>query len=190
MNRKQHLARAGFRTLLLVFALSLCSATAALAQSGKIGWIDLDRILSEYEEFAEAEALFQKEAQVWEADFDSMQTEYFDRLEAYQKQKLVLSEPTRREREEELAAMEENLKQTMARLQDEADRRRAQLTAPILQKIQDVVQQVAVNEDYDYVMNSSLIYRTAAGVQFSPIMYAKDRLDLTERVFEELAKLR
>jgi outer membrane protein len=175
--------------LLLAFVLLAASAATANAQSGKIGWIDLDRILREYNEFAEAEAEFQKDAQAWEADFDSMQTEFYDRLEAYQKQKLVLSEPTRKEREQELAAMEENLRQTMTQMQDEADRRRAELTAPILEKIQNVVQQVAVNEDYDYVLNSSLIYQTGVGIQFSPIMYAKDRLDLTERVFEELAKL-
>jgi len=161
----------------------------ASAQSGKIGWVDLDRILQEYEEFKEAENLFQKDALVWEAEFDSLQGAYFTRLEDYRKQRLLLSEASRKEREEELAQMEQNLYQTKARFEADAERRRAELTAPILKKIQDVVQRVAVDEDFDYVLNSSQIYTTPVGIQFSPIMYAKDRLDLTERVFEELSKL-
>ena len=171
-------------------ALFILLASPAHGQSGKVGWVDLDRILSEYQEFAEAENLFQKDALVWEADFDSLQNEYFTKLEDYRKQRLLLSEPSRKEREDELATMEQNLMQTKTRLEGEAERRRAELTAPILQKIQDVVQQVAVNEDYDYILNSSMIYRTPAGVQFSPIMYAKDKLDLTDRVFEELSRLK
>jgi outer membrane protein len=189
MSKMLRMTRTGFRLLLVAFGIVLC-ATAAHAQSGKIGWIDLDRILNEYPEFQEAEALFEKDAVLWEADFDSLQTEYFDRLEDYRRQRLLLSEPSRKEREQELATMEQNLMETKLRLEQEAERRRAELTTPILQKIQDVVQQVAVNEDYDYVMNSSMIYRTPGGIQFSPIMYAKDRLDLTDRVFEELNKLR
>jgi outer membrane protein len=171
-------------------AIATLFCVPAHAQSGKVGWIDFDRVLREYEEFAEAENLFQKDAVIWEADFDSLQSEYFNKLEEYRRQRLLLSELSRKEREDELAALEQNLMQTKLRLEQEAERRRAELTTPILQKIQDVVQQVAVNEDYDYVLNSSLIYRTPDGIQFSPIMYAKDRLDLTERVFEELGKLK
>jgi outer membrane protein len=177
-------------SLLVAAALLMVFASPGHCQSGKVGWVDLDRILNDYEEFAEAENMFQKDALIWEADFDSLQNEYFTRLEDYRKQRLLLSEPTRKEREDELAAMEQNLMETKVRLEGEAERRRAELTAPILQKIQDVVQQVAVNEDYDYILNSSMIYRTPAGLQFSPIMYAKDRLDITERVFEELGKLK
>ncbi|GAB4315696.1 MAG: hypothetical protein Kow0074_03410 [Candidatus Zixiibacteriota bacterium] len=178
--------------VLLGLVAGLCLMFAprqAAAQSGKIGWVDLDRILREYEEFKEAENLFQKDALVWEAEFDSIQNEYFTKLEDYRKQRLLLSEASRKEREEELAMMEQNLFDTKARFEADAERRRAELTAPILKKIQDVVQRVAVDEDFDYVLNSSQIYTTPVGIQFSPIMYAKDRLDLTERVFEELSKL-
>lgn len=178
--------------VLLGLVAGLCVMLApqqATAQSGKIGWVDLDRILREYEEFKEAENLFQKDALVWEAEFDSIQNEYFTKLEDYRKQRLLLSEASRKEREEELAMLEQNLFETKSRFEADAERRRAELTAPILKKIQDVVQRVAVDEDFDYVLNSSQIYTTPVGIQFSPIMYAKDRLDLTERVFEELSKL-
>jgi len=177
-------------SLLAAGVIMLAFAVPGHCQSGKIGWVDLDRILNEYEEFNEAENLFQKDALAWEADFDSLQNDYFNKLEDYRRQRLLLSEPSRKEREDELAKMEQSLMDTKTRLEGEAERRRAELTAPILQKIQDVVQQVAVNEDYDYILNSSMIYRTPAGIQFSPIMYAKDRLDITERVFEELGKLK
>jgi len=173
-----------------VFMLAFALAPGAHAQSGKIGWVDLDKILSEYKEFKEAENLFQKDAQVWEANFDSLQSEYLNKLEDYKRQRLLLSDATKKAREDELAAMEQNLMQTKAKFESEAERRRAELTTPILKKIQDVVQRLAVSEDFDYVLNGSQNYLTSAGIQFSPIMYAKDKLDLTDRVFEELSKLK
>jgi outer membrane protein len=170
--------------LLLVLA-----APEAGAQS-KVGWVDLDRILAEYDEFAEAEDLFRADAVIWEADFDSVQEEYFTRLEDYQRQRLLLSDQTRQEREQELAAMERTVLDTKTRLEQMAENRKAELTTPILQKIQDVVERVATDEDYDFILNASQIYMTPQGLQFSPIMYAKKRLDLTDRIFEELDKLK
>jgi len=171
-------------------ALAFVLTPGAHAQSGKIAWVDLDRILSEYKEFKEAENLFQKDAQVWEATFDTLQTEYLNKLDDYRKQRLILTDDTRKARETELAAMEQNLMQTKAKYEADAERRRAELTSPILKKIQDVVQRVAISEDFDYVLNGSQNYLSSAGIQFSPIMYAKDKLDLTDRIFEELAKLK
>lgn len=183
------LTRIAVMLLLAVGVGIMLNAAPAAAQSGKIGWVDLERILSEYDEFKEAENLFQKDALAWEADFDSLQNEYFTKLEDYRKQRLLLSETSRKEREDELTSLEQQLFDTKNRYEAEAERRRAELTAPILKKIMDVVQKVAVNEDFDYVLNSSQIYATPEGQRFSPIMYAKDRLDLTERVLEELSKL-
>ena len=168
---------------------SMAIAGNAHAQS-KVGWVDLDRILNEYEEFRQAEDLFRQDAAVWEAEFDSVQEEYFVRVEEYQRQKLLLSEDTRKQREQELGELERSVMQIKMQFEQEAEKRRNELTNPILQRIQDVVEGVATEEDYDYIMNASQIYMTPNGLQFAPIMYAKKKLDLTDRVFEELAKLK
>jgi len=164
-------------------------ADSADAQS-KVGWVDLDRILAEYEEFRTAEELFRQDAALWEADFDSVQEIYFTKVEDYQKQRLLLSEDTRKQREQELADMERSVITVKTQLEQKAEQRRAELTNPILQRIQEVVELVATEEDYDYIINASQIYMTPNGLQFAPIMYAKKKLDLTDRVFEELGKLK
>ncbi|HUU46752.1 MAG TPA: OmpH family outer membrane protein [Acidobacteriota bacterium] len=186
---KSYQRRAILGTILVVVLAGALGVPEAYAQS-KIGWVDLDRILAEYDEFREAEALFQEDAAVWEADFDSVQEVYFQRLEEYQRQRLLLSDDTRREREQELATMEREVFEVKARLESEAERRKAELTTPILEKIQEVVEQVATDEDYDFILNASQIYMTPQGLQFSPIMYAKKKLDLTDRIFEELQRLK
>lgn len=177
---------------LIVLAVGLAlvgSANTARAQ-GKVGWVDLDRILAEYAEFKEAEELFRKDAAVWEAEFDSLQSVYFDKLEDYKKQQLILNEERRKQREDELKTLEQSVMDAKGRLEGQAEKRRAELTNPILQKIQEVVQGIATNEDYDFIFNASQIYMTPQGVQFAPIMYAKKKLDVTDRVFEELAKIK
>jgi outer membrane protein len=189
MKRHAYLGTIGCTLLVLAILVLVPTAKDACAQ-GKVGWVDLDRILSEDQEFREAEELFRKDAAVWEADFDSLQDVYFTKLEEYKKQQLLLSEASRKAREDELAAMERSVLETKTRLETQAEQRRAELTNPILQKIQDVIKRLATDEDYDFVFNASQIYMTPAGIQFAPIMYAKKKLDLTDRVFEELAKLK
>jgi len=148
----------------VALALLVASPAKVAQAQAKIGWVDLDRILSEYKEFKEAEDLFKKDAAVWEANFDSLQDAYFTKLEDYKKQQLLLSEQTRKTREDELAAMEKNVLATKTSLESEAEKRRAELTNPILQKIQDVVKKIAADEDYDFVFNASQIYMTPAGI--------------------------
>jgi outer membrane protein len=185
-------ARLIFRGSLIALAIgfTLVGSTNSAQAQGKIGWVDLDRILAEYAEFKEAEELFRKDAAVWEAEFDSMQDVYFSKLEDYKKQQLILNEERRKQREEELRTMEQTVMEAKNRLESQAEKRRAELTNPILQKIQEVVQGIATNEDYDFIFNASQIYMTPAGIQFAPIMYAKKKLDVTDRVFEELAKIK
>ncbi|MBI3873233.1 MAG: OmpH family outer membrane protein [candidate division Zixibacteria bacterium] len=182
-------ARLGLGLAIVVLTFVVGLPHDARAQ-GKMGWVDLDRILSEYKEFQTAEDQFKKDAATWEANFDSAQEVYFGKVEDYKKQQLLLSEQTRKTREDELAAMEKSLMDTKSQLESQAEKRRSELTNPILQKIQDVVKKVATDEDYDFVFNASQIYMTPAGIQFAPIMYAKKKLDLTDRVLEELGKLK
>lgn len=174
----------------VVVALAMVGSTEKAQAQGKVGWVDLDRILAEYSEFKEAEELFRKDATIWEAEFDSMQDVYFTKLEDYKKQQLILNEERRKQREDELRQMEQSVMEAKTRLEGQAEKRRAELTNPILQKIQEVVQAIATNEDYDFIFNASQIYMTPAGIQFAPIMYAKKKLDITDRVFEELAKIK
>lgn len=174
----------------LAIGVALAGTTETAQAQGKVGWVDLDRILAEYSEFKEAEELFRKDAAVWESEFDSMQDVYFTKLEDYKKQQLILNEERRKQREDELRDMEQSVMEAKNRLESQAEKRRAELTNPILQKIQEVVQGIATNEDYDFIFNASQIYMTPAGIQFAPIMYAKKKLDVTDRVFEELAKIK
>lgn len=178
-------------TLIALAIVLVQAGTTPMAHAqGKVGWVDLDRILAEYSEFKEAEEMFRKDATVWEAEFDSMQDVYFTKLEDYKKQQLILNEERRKQREDELRQMEQSVMEAKTRLEGQAEKRRAELTNPILQKIQEVVQSIATNEDYDFIFNASQIYMTPAGIQFAPIMYAKKKLDVTDRVFEELAKIK
>lgn len=179
----------GLLAALVVAAALAVTADEACAQ-GKIGWVDLDRILAEYSEFKEVEELFRKDAAVWEAEFDSLQGVYFTKLEDYKKQQLILNDERRKQREDELRQLEQALEEAKTRLQAQADKRRDELVGPILQKILGVVQSIATNEDYDFILNVSQTFMTPVGMQFSPVMHAKKKLDLTDRVFEELAKIK
>jgi outer membrane protein len=99
-----------------------------------------------------------------------------------EKTSLVLSEAKKKEKEENL----ESKKLEYQRLTNDifgpggrAEKRNAELTKPILDKINQVLEKIATEENF------IMIFDSVNG----NIAYAKEDLDLTDRVLEELEKL-
>lgn len=172
------------RTLPAIF-LALFAVTVFYAEAngeGKIGYIDSYRIRKNFNEFAEAQAKFDKEVAAWEAELDSLRGELEIAVEEYQRQRLILSEEAKARKEEELRAAEQYFQsQTNAIFgpDGKAERQNAQLVKPILDKINAVLEKVAIEENYDYIFDSVN----------GNIAYAKKEFDLTDMILEELNKL-
>jgi len=168
-----------------VIILALFAVVAFYAEAGaegKIGYIDSYRIRKNFNEFTEAQGKFDKEVAAWEAELDSLRQELEIATEEYQRQRLILSEDARKRKEDELRAAEQHFQQQTNAIfgpDGKAERQNANLVKPILDKINAVLEKVAVEENYDYIFDSVN----------GNIAYAKKEFDLTDLVLEELNKL-
>ena len=158
------------------------SPVLPFAQEGRIGYIDSMRLRNEYKEFADAQTKLDKEVEVWRVQADSIKKE-LDSLQAdYDNQKLILSEAKKKEKEELLEKKKGELDkfaQDIFLPGGKIETRNAELTKPILEKINTVLEKIAAENNY------MLIFDSVNG----NIAYAKKALDLTDKVLEELNKL-
>ncbi len=172
-----------FTALLFLTGVSLFFwAGESSSQEGKIGYVDSMRLRTEFKEFADAQAEFDKDVKVWQEEIAELE-QTIDSLEGdLDKTKLLLSEAKRKEKEENLKNQEleyQRLTNDVFGPGGRAENRNAELTRPILEKINQVLEKIAVEENY------IMIFDSVNG----NVAYAKKGLDLTDLVLEELNRL-
>ncbi|HBC47965.1 MAG TPA: hypothetical protein DEO84_08585 [candidate division Zixibacteria bacterium] len=169
------------RNLLLAFGVLLFAAFPALAQEGKIGYVDSQKIFAQSPEYQEAQAKFDKEVEDWNAKAATMNDEVDKLKEDQQKNSLVWSQAKKKEADEKLKAEQDTLQQYLDSTfgaNGKAEKRMAELSKPIKDKIVGVIKKVAIENDFEMIFD-------AANVS---IAYAKENLDITDQVITELGK--
>ena len=147
----------------------------------KLGYIDSNRIMSQFEEVRDAQAKLEKETLRLQAEYNT----YVSRLDSlqreFERQRLLLSNEKVREKEVELQSLyqtTQQFQQVKFGPEGELYRYQGQLMAPILDKIDAAVKTVGAELEYDFIMDS------AAGA----LVYALPAYDLTEEIVERLRK--
>jgi outer membrane protein len=168
--------------LLLTGGLLLVWAGEASSQEGKIGYVDSMRLRAEFKEFQDAQAELDDDVKAWQDELATMELEIDSLKEDLDNTKLLLSEGKKKEKQDQLKAVElnyQNLTNDIFGPGGRAERKNAELTRPILDKINQVLEKVATEENYIMIFDSVN----------ANIAYAKKNLDLTDIVLEELKKL-
>lgn len=176
--------KAGLRIFPVVFltVLAVIALCVQAGAEGKIGYIDSYRIRKDFKEFSEAQASFDKDVAAWQNELDSLRQELEASAEEFQRQRLILSEEAKTRKEDELRAAEVQFQQNTNKIfgpGGTAEKENERLVKPILDKINAVLEKIAVENNYDYIFDSVN----------GNIAYAKKEFDLTDLVLEELNKL-
>lgn len=169
------------RSNIFIVAGIVLAVTSFVNAEMKLGYINSEAIFSEYEGTKSAQDKFNKEVAVWEQEASKKQQEIKDLKDQIDKQSLLLSNERKK-------ALEDSLNQKMVQyqkfLQDkfgqkgEALEKNEELTKPIIEKINKIIEKIAKEENYDFIFDAR-----AGG-----IVYAKKVYDLNQRVLEALNK--
>ena len=167
---------------LTLIVLALCMLTAAAVPAAaevKIGYIDTVKIFANFKETIEAEEIYKKEVEVWKKQAEEMEADLARMREEIQSQSLMLSAE---KLEEKKLIFDQRMKEYQKFMQDifgengEAARRNKELTEPIVEKINGVIEIVAEEEGFTLVLDSS------QGV----IVYADKEIDITDMIIARL----
>jgi outer membrane protein len=171
----------GVRVVLLAgFVLGLLASTG-FAQQLKIAYVDVQRLKAEYKEYVLAQEEFNKLMVVWQARADSMQNDMNEMMQKVQNPPLTMREDAINQLREELLVKQNEYQLFVNEVMGpdgEAAQKEYELSKPLIDKINTVIKLIALKEGYAYVLDS------AAG----SVLYAKDELDITNKVLAELHK--
>lgn len=168
-------------TLAAAVVLAGLGMSSASAQNLKIGYIKDDEIMKSYKAWALAQEQFEVEKRIWDSTAQERATELRNMYDEYEKQRLILSDEKKRERETSIRTREDELNRFTQQIygpDGTAERKQAELIKPLLENVSKAMEQLAIDEGYD------VIFTSQAGVG-----YIKPQYDVTAKVLEYLEKL-
>ncbi len=155
---------------------------AGMAQAElKIGYIDSEKILMDYEESKDALSKLEAQNRNYQEEFQEMQVRYQNLLEEYEKKKFVATDAWKKQKEEEaekLAMDIQNYQMEKFGPQGEIYKKEAELMAPVLEKINTILKKIGAEGGYDYIIDTAQ----------RSIVFANPKHDLTSVVLYELSK--
>ena len=116
----------------------------------------------------------------WQAELAKMQNAWQRKYEEYDKKKLILTDQLRAQSEKELQELEKKIAEYRNKKfgkDGELFVKQNDLMKPVQNKIFKVIQDIAKEEDFDYVFDKSGDIL---------LMYSNDKYDLTDKVYQRL----
>lgn len=160
---------------LVVIGFIILASGIGFAQSaGKIGIVDLQRVIRDSQAGKTAKAAFEREFQDKRRIIEQ-KTEQLSRMKQdFIAKASVMEENARKQKAEEIDRIEKDLNRTRDDFRDELQKRDFELTQKILSELEGVIQKIGDSDGYVII-----IEKTEGGV-----IYAAKGVDLTDKIIQ------
>ncbi|MFD2517370.1 OmpH family outer membrane protein [Salinimicrobium flavum] len=160
-----------------ILAVILLGSFLVGCNDQKTAYVDTTKLIQEYSEMKEVEASFTQKSEKMKAELDSVATGFQNEVREYQENMATMSQAERQAAEQELRQKQQMLQQQQQMrsglLRQESD----VVIDSLVTKVKDFVKAYGEEHDYTYIFGSN---------ESANIMYAKEGLDITEEILEEL----
>jgi outer membrane protein len=163
-------------SLAIVISLSYSSLLAQI----KIGYVDSDTIMDNLPDVQDARQKLDAMIRDWQNELRTMETDHKNKKDDFDKRNLIMTDQTRAEAKKELSVMEKNISDFRDKKfgpKGELFQKQDELMKPLQNKIFNVIQEIAEDEDLDFVFDRS------GDIM---LLFAKAEYDLTAKVLEKL----
>lgn len=164
------------KKIFLILAVSIFTITNSNAQ--KFAYVDTDYILNKIPDFKQAQDKLDALSADWQKEIENKYADVERMYRAYQQEQVLLTDEMKTKREEAIINKEtgaKNLQQKYFGPEGDLYAKRQELIRPIQDKIHDAIQQLAANNKYQVIFDSSsdLI-----------MLYKNDNLDKSDKLLE------
>lgn len=163
---------------LSVLMITLLAGSLLAQQVTKIGFVRDEVIKKSYPAWVKAEEQWRAETKAWEDEAIAKQDELQLLKDEYEKQKLILSDEKKREKEAAINTKQESLDAFTRQIygpNGTAERKHAQLLDPLLESISKAIEAVAIEGNYDVIFTLQ-----------SGLGYIKEEYDVTDKIVKHL----
>lgn len=157
-------------------AATLIAATAATAQAAeyKIGFVNTERLFRDAAPAKRAQQKLEKEFAARDAEIQKLAKQVRDLQALLEKDGVTMAEAERRNRERDLANLSRDLTRSQREFREDLNLRRNEEFASVQDRANKVIQQIAEAEKFDLIIQD-------------PVVYASQKIDITEKVIKALA---
>ncbi len=168
-----------FLLLLVVTTLSV----NAQSRGVKIGYIDMEYILQNVPDFAEANNQLELKAQKWKQEIEAKRTEINKLKDELKTERVLLTRELIEEREEEITFQETELSDYQQKRfgpTGDLNLQKAVLVKPIQDQVFTAAQDIAEQQKYDFIFDKS---------SDLTMLFAAKRYDISDRVIRVLGRV-
>jgi outer membrane protein len=158
---------------LLAAALLLCAGTA-FAADYKIGFVNTERLFREAAPAKRAQQKLEKEFATRDTAQQALSKQVRDLQAQLDRDGPTMGEAERRNKERDLANLARDLQRMQREIREDLNIRRNEELAGVQDRANKVIQQIAEAEKFDLIIQD-------------PVVFASQRIDITEKVIKALA---
>lgn len=162
--------------ILSILAIYLLFPSGIKGQTLKIGHLNSAKLLELMPEVQSAKEELKKIQKDYEAQLDILITEYRTKLENYQSNLNTMTPILKKDKETEIIQLEDRIKAFQEEASKDLENKEQELMKPILEKLQNIISEVAKENKYDYILDSS----------GGTVLYSKDNDDISPLVKKKL----
>lgn len=171
--------KVGILSMVLTVVLILGISTSPWAGSGpRIGYFDLEKVMKTSKWGQDIQQKLKAEETKLESQLKEKREELQKFREDFKKTQAMLGAEAKKKKIMEFEKKRREGEQFIAEANRKMQRLSAELTRPMLEKIFDIVKEIAKKEKVDFVFEA----------RRSGLIYAEDKYDLTSKIIKELDK--
>ncbi|MCK0189517.1 OmpH family outer membrane protein [Arenibacter sp. F20364] len=170
--------------VLLFLVATMCAATISAQRAIRIGYVDMEYILENVEEYREANEQLATKVQKWKLELDKEKGVIDQMKKDLMAEKVLLTEELISERQEEIQILEKEMfDYQQDRFGPEGDLvlQKRRLIQPIQDQVFNEVQKIGANKKYDFIFDKS------ADVV---MLYSEKRHDISDLVLRGISRTR
>jgi outer membrane protein len=154
------------KVIIAFIALVLSSNVSAQ----KIGHVYVDSVLTQLPQREAAQKELERYTMELQKEMENMVTMYREKAARFEKESKSLPEEIRQSRYKELMETEQNIQQFQVNAQQKVETKEEELLNPLLTKVQNAINKVCKDNNYNYVINSSYMLYVNGGNDLTPLV--------------------
>ncbi|MDR1012581.1 MAG: OmpH family outer membrane protein [Coxiellaceae bacterium] len=140
----------------------------------RIGVIDLNKVLLDSSQLADAKTKLKKRFGPYEKELDDLQRKFRTSIEMFSKNSPTMKSDDQKKEQQKIIAQQKELQEKQAKFQEDVTAAQNDVMKSVIKKVEEVVAKVAVEEQLDLVITKA------------SLVYNKKEFDITNSVSKRL----
>ena len=168
--------------VILLILMSVSSTAIGQSRGVKIGYIDMEYILQNVPDYAEAKNQLEQKAQKWKQEIETKKNEILRLKDVLATERVLLTKELLEEREEEIQFQEKELLDYQEKRfgpKGDLTIQKAVLAQPVQDQVFNAAQDIAEAKKYDFIINKT---------SDLTILFAAKRYDISDQVIRVITR--